>query len=68
MALFLFVCRLDGLLPTSGKNFMSIAPFEIYLEKKRVFNACLCLSRAFYYNDVRPQETNVIFLLIYSTN
>lgn len=49
MALFLFVCRLDGLLPTSGKNFMSIAPFEIYLlRKKKVFNACLCLSRAFY--------------------
>lgn len=41
MALFLFVCRLDGLLPTSGKNFMSIAPFEIYLLRKKKGVQCV---------------------------
>ena len=35
---FLCMCGLHGLLPTSGDNFMSIAPSEIYFMRKMLFN------------------------------
>lgn len=36
-----------GLLPTSGKNFMSIAPLEIYLLRKMVMCSILSLPAVY---------------------
>lgn len=48
MGLFLCMCGLDGLIPTSSENFMSITPFENLLRKLLPLTAVLT---AVIFND-----------------
>lgn len=43
MVSFLYKCGPDGLLLTFGKNFMPMAPLEIYLLRKLVMSSILIL-------------------------
>lgn len=58
-----FECRLDGLLPTSGENFMSTAPLYIYLLRKLVAYSIL-LPAVVHHGLSRSNKVTVAVSLI----
>lgn len=57
---FFGMCGLDGLLPTSGERFMSMAPLESYLLRKECHDFCcfyfLFLNLVCFHKKVGPMN------------
>lgn len=62
---FLCMCRLLRLLPTSGENFMSITPLEIYLLRKMVTCSILVLPVCMFQFHDMTSSTHSVYVVQY---